>query len=181
MKLSERGLKREKVGGLHFWLGLKFKRPSSFEQAHLTNCNQHAKTERRPIGPLIPITSAIHNVEKECESKSLMGLNQSDVAEPMGLDEPADQNVVQDQLTSEQKQNIWVAVGSILRHSPRKDKGKFGLSMEDLVRETKISADKIKPLLEAKGWTRSVIEATGLQIWWAADETLKAYGLMDTV
>jgi hypothetical protein len=118
-------------------------------------------------------------VEKVCEYKGLMGLNQSTVAEPMDLDGPAEQNVVQDQLTSEQKQNIWRAVGGILRHVPRKDKGKLGLSLEELVSETKIPADQIKPLLETKGWTRSLIEASGLQIWWASDETLKAYGLME--
>lgn len=181
MKLTERGLKREKVGGLHYWLGLKFKRPSSSEQAHLAQGNQDAETGSMPIGPLIPITSAIHNVEKECESKCLMGLNQSTVAEPMGLDGPTEQNVVQGRLTSEQKKNIWRAVGGILRHAPRKDKEKLGLSLDELVSETKIPADQIKPLLEAKGWTRSEIEASGLQIWWASDETLKAYGLMEAV
>jgi|GEM_PF-828164 len=80
-------------------------------------------------------------------------------------------------LDSEAKQRLWIAIGNILKHSPRKEPGKLGLALADLAGTTKLPETQLKAILEASGWTSSPIEASGLIVWWAPEKVLKAYGL----
>jgi hypothetical protein len=80
-------------------------------------------------------------------------------------------------IDSEAKQRLWIAIGNILKHSPRKEPGKLGLAIADLAGTTKLPETQLKAILEASGWTSSPIEASGLIVWWAPEKILKAYGL----
>jgi len=77
----------------------------------------------------------------------------------------------------EAKQRLWIAIGHILKHSPRKEPGKLGLALADLAGTAKLPETQLKAILEASGWTSSSIEASGLIVWWAPEKVLKAYGL----
>ncbi len=169
MKLTERGLKREKTGGNHYWLGLKFKVNSSSEQAH---------------PPVQPITKEAHKPinshnsndiiqEKECESKGPMGLNQDAEPKQDGPDSPNGQPSKSDHKTN---MKIYDGIVHLLKKSPRKDKDRLGLTLNDLVNETRLTPGELAPWLEEREWKREASGVAEIEIWWAPEKALKTMG-----
>ena len=174
MKLTERGLKRDKIGGLIYWFGMKFKSAVVLKQDHLDNGNRDAENGSRTLGPLSPITSAIHIGVKECESDVLRSCDVSTDNDPMVLDGPDNFG-----LTLIQKANLSDSIVSILKKTPRKENDKLGLLLEELSRDTKLSAEQITPFLEGMGWVCSGAIGSGARIWWAPESVLKILGLKE--
>ena len=176
MKLTERGLKREKIGGKIYWQGLKFKIVStgnkSFESGPSQKDNRDQENDSRTKGPLSPITLAIHIGVKECESEVLRSCDKSTDAEPMVLDGPDNFG-----LTPIQKAKLWEEVAWILRHQPRKEDDKLGLTVEDVLDRSKLSKDLVENYLVANEWTSSAVDKSGIKIYWAPEKAKKAIGV----
>lgn len=176
MKLTERGLKRDKIGGMIFWLGMKFKAISPSQQDHQDHSNRYEQNESRTIRPLIPISSPTHIELKECESKIPMVLDKPAVIDAMVLDGPAQKNIFNGQLTPQQKSKFWQVVAEVLRKTPRKDGDKIGVAPEDVAHQSKLTGEQVSELLQKAGWTKESVPASGLTLWWAPSKDRTAMG-----
>lgn len=81
-------------------------------------------------------------------------------------------------LTPIQKAKICEESSWILRKEPRRDKDQIGLTLDDIfARCGSIPKEAIRAYLLATGWTSSVIEITGIEIYWAPEKVKKAIGV----
>lgn len=82
-----------------------------------------------------------------------------------------------DFLTPETKAKIWAEAYWLLKNQPRKDGAKRGLTSKDISDRSKQSIKDIDELLRSNGWESSRVEVSGVEIWWAPEKALKAFGV----
>ena len=115
------------------------------------------KTFENTSSPLLPSTP---------DNGSGVSMKKDDVTQAVTLE-----------LTSIQKAKLADEVSWILRHQPRKEADKWGLTLEDVLDRSKLPKDLVEAYLVANEWTSSIVDKSGLRIYRAPEKAKKAIGV----
>ncbi len=82
------------------------------------------------------------------------------------------------QIDHQKLRRLHEAVAHVLKHQPRKDKSRIGLTLQDLSDETKLPPGELEAWLREREWMPESTDH-GLQIWWAPEKTLRILGSLE--